>query len=214
MDPVTTVALVCAALGAAFVTLAVAAVRRRRLLGTLVSVLAGLLMLALTALMATVAIATQGYRALTREEIAATAEIRPTGPQQFAATFVFQDGARQTFLLTGDQLYVDAHILKWKPLANLLGLHTTYELDRVGGRYTDLGQERDRSRTLFSLKQDKAMDMFALRNRYRWLAPLLDAEYGSATFITVDQPAEFQVRVSTSGLLIRAAETQRTFTAW
>jgi hypothetical protein len=32
---------------------------------------------------------------------------------------------------------------------------------------------------------------------------LLDAEYGSASFINSDKPAYFEIRVSTTGLLIR-----------
>jgi len=35
------------------------------------------------------------------------------------------------------------------------------------------------------------------------LAPLVDAEYGSATFVAAGRPAQFEVRVSTTGLLIR-----------
>lgn len=208
MDLLTVAAVASAVFAAAFLVLAVAAVRRRQLLGTLASVLVGLLLLALTASMATLSVATAGYRALAREELAVTAEIRPAGPQQFIATFVFEDGRRQTFELAGDQLYVDANILKWKPLANLLGLHTAYELDRVGGRYLDLADERERERTLFSLKRDKAVDLFSLRHRYAWLEPLLDAEYGSATFIAIDEPAVFEVRVSASGLLIRRTDGQ------
>jgi hypothetical protein len=47
------------------------------------------------------------------------------------------------------------------------------------------------------------MDMFNLRQRYPLLRPLLDAEYGSASFISSDKPAYFEIRVSTTGLLIR-----------
>ena len=47
------------------------------------------------------------------------------------------------------------------------------------------------------------MDLYGLRRRYEFLSPLLDAEYGSATFVPVTRPAEFELRVSTTGLLIR-----------
>jgi hypothetical protein len=39
--------------------------------------------------------------------------------------------------------------------------------------------------------------------RYAALAPLLDAEYGSGTYIPVKRRAEFKVRISTTALLIR-----------
>jgi hypothetical protein len=34
----------------------------------------------------------------------------------------------------------------------------------------------------------------------------LDAEYGSAAFVELEKPAKFEVRVSTTGLLIRKVE--------
>ena len=101
---------------------------------------------------------------------------------------------------------MDAHILKWKPLVNFLGLHTSYELDRVAGRYTRLQDEKSKPRTVFPLSQDKAINLFRLRQKYALLKPLLDAEYGSGTFVPADKPAELEVRVSTSGLLIRRAK--------
>ena len=88
-------------------------------------------------------------------------------------------------------------------MANVIGLHTAYELDRVAGRYDDIVQERSGERTVFSLSEDRLVDLFGLRRRYTFLAPLLDAEYGSGTFVPVTRPAEFEVRVSTTGLLIR-----------
>src|SRR5256885_9035694 len=143
---------------------------------------AGMLMLSIGGLAGTIAIGTQGYLALTREDVAAHLSVQPQGPQRFAATVRFPDGRETTFELAGDEIYVDAHILKWKPLANVLGLHTVYELDRVAGRYHTIEQERSAVRTVYSLGQDKLVDLFRLRRRYAFLATMLDAEYGSATF--------------------------------
>ncbi len=196
-------AIVCGALSVGFSAFGIAALRRKRLLGGAAGTLLALLSLSLAALFATIAVATQGYRALTREEVAAVVITRPTGPRRFEARFQFADGTESEFALAGDELYVDAHILKWKPIANLIGLHTAYELDRVGGRYFELEHERDSTRTIFSLSRDKPMDMFTLRQRYGLFAPLLDAEYGSGTFVPAGEPAEFEVRVSTTGLLVR-----------
>ncbi len=150
-----------------------------------------------------VAVGTAGYQALTREETAATIRVEPTGPQRFNATVRFADGRMQTFALAGDELYIDAHILKWKPLASLFGLHTAYELDRLAGRYHALNEEQTSPRTVHALGTPKPIDLFSVRRRYLALAPLLDAEYGSASFVAVTRPAELDVRVSTTGLLIR-----------
>jgi hypothetical protein len=203
MDLIVLLSLLSVSLALVSFFAGVITLRRRRLLGTAFSFVLGLLFLTLALLFLTISVSTRGYRALTHEETAATIETRPTGVQQFQATVTLVDGRSQTYVVAGDQIYVDAHILKWKPLANVLGLHTAYELDRIGGRYIDIEQERDGQRSLYTLKQPKVLDMFSLRQSYSMLAPLLDAEYGSATFIAVDEQATFEIRVSTTGLLIR-----------
>ena len=170
-----------------------------------VRVVLGVVLLTLGGVSGLICAGMQGYRGLTHEELAARVSVRPTGPQHFTATVRAKDGRESTFAIAGDEIYVDAHILKWKPMANALGLHTAYELDRVGGRYRDVQRERTAPRTVYPLGDDRTVDLFDLRQRYAWLSPLLDAEYGSATFVSVTRPAELEVRVSTSGLLMREA---------
>jgi hypothetical protein len=186
-----------------FVAGSARSLRRGRPLSFGARSLTALLLAAVCALCVVVVVGTQGYRALTREEVAAEVHLQPAGPQSFVARFVFPDGQQATYRLSGDQLYVDAHILKWKPIANLLGLHTAYELDRVAGRYASLEDERIRPRTVDSLARSKTLDLFTLRQKYAPLAFLVDAEYGSATFVDVKAPAVVEIRVSTTGLLVR-----------
>jgi len=202
-DALGIVAVIAVVLAVAFLVAAVMAARRKRLLGFAAGGLLALLLLAVAALLATIAVATQGYRALTREDLAATIIVRPVAPRRFTAQVTFPDGRDTSFTLRGEQVYVDAHILKWKPIANILGLHTAYELDRIGGRYLEIEDERDSARTIFSLSRPKRLDMFSLRRRWAAFAPLLDAEYGSGTFVTAERPDTLRVLVSTSGLLIR-----------
>ncbi len=192
-------------LGAILIVAGIAALVRARPLRFALRTLAGLLFLALGALAGTIAVGIQGYQALTREDVATRISVRTAGPQRFEAMFHFPDGRQAAFALAGDEIYIDAHILKWKPLANVLGLHTAYELDRVAGRYLAIEQERSAARTVYSLGQKRPVDLFLLRQHYAFLAPLLDAEYGSATFVPVTRPAELELRVSTTGLLIREA---------
>ncbi len=196
-------ACVSAALGALLVIAAGARVRRRRWLGATVSALAGGLLLALGALAGTVSVAIRGYQALTHEAVAATVRTEPLGPQRFRATVALADGSLHMYDLAGDAVYVDAHILKWHPWVNVMGLHTAYQLDRIAGRYNTVAEERSRPRTVYSLARDTPLDMFDLARRYKLFAPLVDAKYGSATFIGTRVPAQFEVRVSTTGLLVR-----------
>ena len=195
--------LVFAVLGALLLLSGIGALLRLRPLRFISRTIFGLLLLALGALAATIAVGTYGYTALTREEVAATLLVQPTGPQRFTATVRYPDLREVKFDLGGDEVYVDAQILKWKPVANVFGLHTAYELDRIAGRYRSLEHERSATRTVFPLARDKPVDLFDLRQRYAFLAPLLDAEYGSASYVAVSRPAQVELRVSTSGLLMR-----------
>jgi hypothetical protein len=203
LDALSLVAAGLALAGLISLVAGVRALGRRRALRFTMRTLLGLLLVVSGLFLATLGVATRGYQALTLEVVAATVTVRPGADQQFTADVAFPDGRQATFALAGDQIYVDAHILKWKPLANLLGFHTAYELDRVAGRYRALRQERSGPRTVFSLAEDKPVNIFHLRQRYAVLSPLLDVEYGSATFVPANRPAKYEVRVSTTGLLVR-----------
>lgn len=192
-----------ALLGLVLVLASLAALLGLRPFRFLWRLLAGVVALLIGTLAAIVGVGTAGYRALTQETTAATVTVRPLAPQRFHATVRLPDGRTTTHELAGDEFYIDAHILKWKPAANLVGLHTAYELDRIAGRYRSVRDEQGAARTVVALGVDKPVDFFDLRRRYVVLAPLVDAQYGSATFVPVTQPAELEVRVSTSGLLIR-----------
>jgi hypothetical protein len=200
-------ALAFGAAGTLLLVAALAALWRLRPLRFTVHLLASIALLALGGFLGAIALGVQGYRALTREDLAARIAVQPKGPQRFAAVVTFADGRQAAYDVAGDEIYVDAHILKWTPLANVIGLHTAYELGRVAGRYRDIEQERRAPRTVYALAEERPIDLFSLRQRHAFLAPLLDAEYGSATFVPVSGPAELEVRVSTTGLLMRDVST-------
>jgi len=180
-SPLVIIAATCGVIGVVIVLAGFAALWRARLLRFAGRTLLGLLLIVLGALTGTVTLGVQGYRALTHEEVAARISVRPSGPQRFTATFRFADGREATYELAGDEIYVDAHVLKWKALANLVGLHTAYELDRVAGRYHAIKEERAGTRTVHALGPERSVDLYGLRRRYEFLSPLLDAEYGSGT---------------------------------
>ena len=142
--------------------------------------------------------------ALTQEETAARIKVVPTAPQRYDATVTFADGRVETYELAGDDIYVDGHIVKWTPLANMLGLHTSYRLDRISGRYRAIEQENTARRTIYAIGTPPVIDLVALGRRLP-LADFFDAEYGSATYVPVAGPAELELRVSTTGLLLRPA---------
>jgi hypothetical protein len=197
-------------LAVALIFLAASAWRRRNRVSSLVGFLTAALVLSLGVLCGAITVGIRGYRAFTAEAVAATIKTEPIGPHHFRATVTLPDSSLHMFDLAGDAVYVDAHVLKWRPLGTFLGLQTAYELDRIAGRYQTLGDEQTRERTVYSLARDKPFDAFDLAKRYWVLRPLVDAEYGSATFIGATAPggATYEIRVSTTGLLVRPSRTR------
>lgn len=204
------VMLAFAVLAVIFVIAAGGAWRDRHRVRAGAGLLAAALCLSIGILCGAITVGVRGYRALTHEVVAATITTEPLGPQRFRATVTLPDNRLAMFDLAGDAVYVDAHVLKWRPVGNLLGLPTAYELDRISGRYQRLSDEQQRERTVYSLATKKPFDAFDLARRYWVLRPLVDAQYGSATFIGATAPggATYEVRVSTTGLLVRRVATR------
>jgi hypothetical protein len=199
------VMLAFAVLAVIFVIAAGGAWRDRHRVRAGVGLLSAALCLSVAIVCGAITVGVRGYRALTHEVVAATITTEPIGPQRFRATVTLPDNRLAMFDLAGDAVYVDAHVLKWRPIGNLLGLTTVYELDRISGRYQRLSDEQQRERTVYSLATEKPFDAYDLARRYWLLRPLVDAQYGSATFIGATAPgdATYEVRVSTTGLLVR-----------
>jgi hypothetical protein len=111
----------------------------------------------------------------------------------------------QTYIVAGDEWQIDARLLKWRPLATIVGFDTVYRLDRLSGRYTDLAEERAAKRTVYGLAERESVDFWQLVRRYHDYLPLADALYGSAAFVPMAEGAEYRVSVSPSGLVVRPA---------
>ncbi|MDR4462727.1 MAG: hypothetical protein MRJ66_00515 [Nitrospira sp.] len=194
-------------LGGLFVFAGIASAHRRKFVYLSLHSVLALVCLLSGALFITLHLSLQGYRALTREDLAATIQAEPTGPSEFRVTVHIPGRQPEQFQLAGDEIYIDAHILKWKPWTNLLGLHTVYALDRLAGRYHAIEDERGKPHTVYALNGGRAVDLFSLRRRFAWLEPVVDAEYGSAAFFPTRAPVSLELRVSTTGLVFRPLTT-------
>lgn len=200
-------AIVASSVGVVGIGLAAVAwrsLRRRRWSAGALALLAGLVLLLLGMLGWGVVLGTRGYRALTREEVAASVTTRSTGPRSFRAVVERPGSPPDTFMVAGDQLYVDAHVLKWQPWVNVLGVHTGYRLTRIGGRYRSLEAERDAERTVYGLSEAAPLDLLETVDRLPLVGRVVDATYGSGAFVPADDVGRHEVRVTTTGLLIRS----------
>jgi len=172
------------------------ALRRRHWLKGGSAALCGVLLLKLAALAGTITLATRGYRVLAAEQLAATLRVEPLPDKHFHATIVLPGQPVAMYDLAGDLFSIDAHILRWHPIVSIWGLRMAYQLNRVTGRNKDVAYE---------LSPPQRLDMFQLVKAFPLLALLVDAEQRSATVTVAGRPANFDVLVSTSGLVIRPA---------
>ena len=144
------------------------------------------------------------YTRLTHEEEAARVVIRALGPQDYELLLVrTHGGPTERYELRGDEWQIDARVMKWGPMGNLIGLDTVYRFERLSGRYADHDQERKGPRTVHALSPEGALDFWQLVKKYHDYLPLADAMYGSAAYVPMADGAQYVVSVSPTGLLIR-----------
>lgn len=63
------------------------------------------------------------------------------GPQRYRITIV-EGAAERSFLLDGELWQLDVRQLKWKGLADLIGLKQGYRLDTISGRFFSIEQQQ------------------------------------------------------------------------
>lgn len=188
------------------VPLELAAIRRMRRLqlarGTLFF-LSGAFVVLFAAGAALVAANLYTYARLTHEQEAARVSMRQLGERHYAVSLQAKNAAPRHFELRGDEWQIDARVLKWRALGNLLGFDTVYRLERLSGRYGDITRERNAPRTVHGLSEEPGVDFWTVLRRYHAYVPLADALYGTAAYVPMAEGAEYAVTVSTSGLVVR-----------
>jgi hypothetical protein len=195
-----------AVFGLAGCLLLIAAVRRLRVgrvAGAVFESLSALALFLLAACTFLVGVDLRTYQRLTAEQPAGELEFSKIAAHQFNGVLTYPDGQVALFFLRGDEWQVDARILKWQALANLVGFDTVFRLDRISGRYTQIEDERREPRTVYQLNPSKPIDLWQLARSYPTWIPWFDALYGSATFLPMADKADFEISVSQSGLIAR-----------
>ena len=210
--PSNAITILIALFGLLLLALACQRLYRARFLAATGSAVMGFLLLAVAGFLFVVSLNLHTYARLTHEKPVAEIVFEARGPQQFRATLAeVPSGEMQLFMLSGDEWQLDARVLKWRGWANLLGLDAQYRLERIGGRYRDIEQERNGARTVYPLSENPGLDLWMLSTQYpRWL-PFVDAVYGSATYMPMADGARYEISITQSGLIARpmnpAAET-------
>jgi hypothetical protein len=199
----TALIVVCALLGLLFFIAAIRRMRRRRVMGGMAHGAAALIFFLAAACALLIGSNLRTYQRLSYEQPAGELQLTRVGDRQFDAVLSYPDGEREKFSLRGDEWQVDARVLKWHAFANLVGFDTAYRLERIGGRYSRIEDERTEPRSVYELQTPGRIDPWELIHRYHSWVPWMDALYGSATFLPMADGALYEIKVSQSGLVAR-----------
>ena len=143
------------------------------------------------------------YGRLTAEQEIARVEFRQVSADEFQARLMIDREQDRLFLLRGDEWQMDARIVSWTPPATILGLDPMYRLERLSGRYADIRQEHEDQRTVYSLTDETTVDVWDVARRFPVLLPGVDAYYGTATYLPMEDGARFEINMSRDALVAR-----------
>ena len=146
-----------------------------------------------------------GYDRLIEEQAVASVQFEQELDRRFVARVMVDGKTDRFFDLVGDEWQLDARIVTWKPPATLLGLDPIYQLDRISGRYTDVGDETAAPKTAHALSDTSPLDVWRFARQYPGLMPGVDAHYGTATFLPMADGARYEVSLTRTALIARPA---------
>jgi len=163
---------------------------------------AGIVFIIIAAYISLLAFNLMSYQALVQDTAIANVSLRQTAPQKYIAIVTETNGDSQQFELQGDLWQLDARIIKWKTLFSLLGIKPGYRLDRIEGRYLTLEDERFKPHTVHQIHQP-AIGFDIWEQAKNGFSLLVDARYGSATYLPMADGASYEVSLSATGLVGR-----------
>jgi hypothetical protein len=180
--------------------------RQRRRFAAVSAGTGGGMCLALAALAGAILLNLHTYQRLSYEQPVAALHFVAVGDQHFQAALTTPDARLRLADMRGDEWQLDARVLKWQPLANLFGFDALFRLERLSGRYRDIADENGSPRSAVALGAgEPGLNTFSLARRMPRWAGLVDAEYGSATYLPMADGAAYDITLSQSGLVARPA---------
>ncbi|NVK37655.1 MAG: cation/multidrug efflux pump [Gammaproteobacteria bacterium] len=137
------------------------------------------------------------YKSVEEGQVIATLRFVEVAPQEFDVELVRKDELKSLYRIQGDQWQLDVRLIKVSAWFD--GDLPAYKLDRLSGRYLSLEQENSDKRTAHNLAEIPVMDTWP------WIANkdllgIVQANYGSATFMPMANGAIYQVRLFHDGL--------------
>lgn len=163
---------------------------------------------ALAIALAAVGLNVHTYQRLNYEQPVAWLEFQQTGPQAFEALLMTPDGADRAFRIHGDEWQLDARVLKWQGIGAMLGLDPRYRLERLSGRYVNIGDERHAARSVYPLNDgERGIDVWRVSREHEDVLPFVDTVYGSAAYMPMIDGARFEVVITEDALVARRLQS-------
>lgn len=205
MEFLVTASLVFAFLTFFFLFRMLGCIRRRRIIRAGGSCLSCVVSAALAGAGGMMMLSYLSYDRLIEEQLVSRIEFSRISAEEFQARLMIQGSDDQFFVLRGNEWQMDARIVTWKPPLTVLGLDPIYQLDRLSGRYSDIGREQSEVRTVHALAAAPPADIWQFARRFPRLLAGIDAHYGTATFVPMADGALFEVSLSRDALIARPA---------
>lgn len=162
----------------------------------------------------------QTYKRLTYERDVANIKFAAVqgAPDTYKVDVTFSDGQKLLEatgaqpILKGNQFEIGAQVIKFQPVANMLGYDSIYRLDYLEGREakrfsSDAVTEAQTNG--IALTQNPGLDVHALAEKE---GPRfgIDAQYGSATYQPMGDGFEYNVNITQDALVARPTEPTKT----
>lgn len=144
----------------------------------------------------------QTYKRLTFERPVAVLSFVTTGvSEQYSVNMTYPGGEQSVLLLNGDEWILNARVVKFKAFSNLLGYNSVYRLERLDGRFQDVGRASEFNSHSLSVNPGIDVVSMAIDNGGRF--GVEDARYGSAVYNPMQDGLSFIVCMTQTGLIAR-----------
>lgn len=161
----------------------------------------GLAFLALAGVIGLAAYDLYSYSPLPQGKPLATLSFKAEGAQRYRVSLL-EGGRERTLTLEGDLWQLDGRLIRWKGLADLIGLEAGYRLERLSGRFLAIEQQALAQYGRVQLAESPyGVDLWRwLRLSQRDLL-LFDPQALRVTYLPIAADAVYSISLTPTGLL-------------